>query len=119
VVGYDVIGDRTAALESLGGRAAPSATAVAAASGAICVVLPSLDTVETVVLGPDGLAARGAPSRTILQMSTISPSLTRTLAREAGAAIPLTDVAERLYARAQAAGHGPEDLAVVVRALEA
>jgi 2-hydroxy-3-oxopropionate reductase len=38
-------------------------------------------------------------------------------ARGAGAPIPLTDLAERLYAAAQAAGHGPEDLAVVVKAL--
>jgi 3-hydroxyisobutyrate dehydrogenase len=36
-----------------------------------------------------------------------------------GAALPLTDVAERLYAAAQAAGHGGEDLAVVVSALAA
>jgi 3-hydroxyisobutyrate dehydrogenase-like beta-hydroxyacid dehydrogenase len=35
-----------------------------------------------------------------------------------GATVPLTDVAERLYAGAQAAGHGAEDLAVVVTALE-
>ena len=34
-----------------------------------------------------------------------------------GAAVPLTDVAERLYAAAHAAGHGGEDLAVVVTAL--
>jgi len=34
-----------------------------------------------------------------------------------GAAVPLTDVAERLYAAAQAAGYGGEDLAVVVTAL--
>jgi 3-hydroxyisobutyrate dehydrogenase-like beta-hydroxyacid dehydrogenase len=34
-----------------------------------------------------------------------------------GAALPLTDVAERLYAAAHAAGHGGEDLAVVVTAL--
>ena len=34
-----------------------------------------------------------------------------------GAAVPLTDVAERLYAAAQADGHGGEDLAVVVTAL--
>src|SRR5437867_6598234 len=34
-----------------------------------------------------------------------------------GAAVPLTDVAERLYAAAQAAGHGGEDLAAVVTAL--
>ncbi len=44
------------------------------------------------------------------------------LIQEAGAAVgaplPLTDVAERLYAAAQAGGHGAEDLSVVVTALE-
>jgi 3-hydroxyisobutyrate dehydrogenase-like beta-hydroxyacid dehydrogenase len=40
-------------------------------------------------------------------------------AAAAGAALPLTDVAERLYAAAAAAGHGGEDLAVVVTALGA
>jgi 3-hydroxyisobutyrate dehydrogenase-like beta-hydroxyacid dehydrogenase len=35
----------------------------------------------------------------------------------AGTPVPLTDVAETLYAAAQAAGHGAEDLAVVVTAL--
>jgi 3-hydroxyisobutyrate dehydrogenase-like beta-hydroxyacid dehydrogenase len=35
-----------------------------------------------------------------------------------GASVPLTDAAERLYAAALAAGHGGEDLAVVVTALE-
>jgi 3-hydroxyisobutyrate dehydrogenase-like beta-hydroxyacid dehydrogenase len=38
-------------------------------------------------------------------------------AGELGAPLPLTDVAERLYALAQAAGHGAEDLSVVVTAL--
>jgi 3-hydroxyisobutyrate dehydrogenase-like beta-hydroxyacid dehydrogenase len=36
-----------------------------------------------------------------------------------GAPLPFTDLAERLYAAAQAAGHGGEDLAVVVTALDA
>ena len=36
----------------------------------------------------------------------------------AGATLPLTDVAERLYAAAHAAGHGGEDLAVVITELE-
>ena len=36
-----------------------------------------------------------------------------------GAPLPLTDVAERLYAAADAGGHGAEDLSVVVTALEA
>ena len=39
-------------------------------------------------------------------------------AREIGTPVPLTDVAERLYAAVHAAGHGAEDLAVVVKALE-
>jgi 3-hydroxyisobutyrate dehydrogenase-like beta-hydroxyacid dehydrogenase len=39
-------------------------------------------------------------------------------ARAVGAPLPFTDLAERLYAAAQAAGHGAEDLAVVVTALE-
>jgi putative dehydrogenase len=39
-------------------------------------------------------------------------------AREVGASTPLTDAAERLYAAAQGGGHGGEDLAVVVKALE-
>jgi len=34
-----------------------------------------------------------------------------------GARLPLTDVAERLYAAAQGAGHGAEDLAVVITEL--
>jgi 3-hydroxyisobutyrate dehydrogenase-like beta-hydroxyacid dehydrogenase len=37
-------------------------------------------------------------------------------AASAGAAVPLTDVAERLYAAAAGAGHDQEDLSVVVRA---
>ena len=40
-------------------------------------------------------------------------------ARTLGAPVPLTDVAERLYADALRAGHGAEDLAVVVKALGA
>jgi 3-hydroxyisobutyrate dehydrogenase-like beta-hydroxyacid dehydrogenase len=40
-------------------------------------------------------------------------------AKAVGAPLPFTDLAERLYAAAQAAGHGSEDLAIVVKALEA
>src|SRR3989442_532898 len=39
-------------------------------------------------------------------------------ARSAGAALPLTDVAERLYATVQQAGHAAEDLAVLFKAIE-
>jgi len=82
VVGYDVVPERVQALVAIGGRAAPSAEAVARGSEAVCVVLPSLASVEEVVLGPRGLAASGHAGQTVIQMSTISPSLTERLARE-------------------------------------
>ncbi len=43
--------------------------------------------------------------------------MTQDAAATAGAPLPLTDTAERLYAAAQASGHGAEDLAVVATAL--
>jgi len=82
VIGHDVVPERMIALERLGGQAAPSVAAVASDAEAVCVVLPSLAAVEEVILGPAGLVASGRVDQTILQMSTISPSLTRTLARD-------------------------------------
>src|SRR5262245_16931054 len=84
VLGHDVVPARQRALEAIGGRAVPSAPAMAEAADPICLVLPSLAAVEDVVLGSRGLAsvARG---RTIVQMSTISPALTERLARECAA----------------------------------
>src|SRR2546428_665094 len=82
VVGYDVVAEKVQALVAVGGRAAPTAEAVAEAAEAVCVVLPSLASVDEVVLGSRGLAASGPPGRTIIQMSTISPALTERLARE-------------------------------------
>ena len=82
VVGYDVVAEKVQALVAVGGRAAPTAEAVAEAAEAVCVVLPSLASVDEVVLGSRGLAAAGPPGRTIIQMSTISPALTERLARE-------------------------------------
>ena len=81
VIGYDVVGDRVADLARLGGRGAASA-AEAGATDAVCVILPSLTSVEEVILGADGLVARGRPQQTIVQMSTISPALARRLHRE-------------------------------------
>jgi 3-hydroxyisobutyrate dehydrogenase-like beta-hydroxyacid dehydrogenase len=81
VIGYDVVPERTRALEAIGGRAATSAAAVAEAADPICVVLPSLAAVEDVILGARGLAAT-ARGRTVMQMSTISPALTERLAGE-------------------------------------
>ena len=85
VVGYDIVSERVQALVALGGRAAVSAEAVARAADPVCVVLPSLASVEDVILGPRGLAGTGRADQTIMQMSTISPSLTERFAREVGA----------------------------------
>lgn len=84
VVGHDVVPDRVAELARLGGRAAAGAEDVGRAD-AVCVILPSLATVEDVILGAGGLVPRGRPGQTVIQMSTISPALTRRLAVEVGA----------------------------------
>lgn len=85
VVGYDVLPERVQALAALGGKPAPSAEAVAGSAEIVCILLPSLATVEAAILGPDGVVAGARPGTTVVQMSTISPALTERLARETGA----------------------------------
>jgi 3-hydroxyisobutyrate dehydrogenase-like beta-hydroxyacid dehydrogenase len=84
VVGYDVAPACLERLAALGGRPARSAAEVARAAEVVCTILPSLATVEEAILGPEGLAG-ARPGLTIVQMSTISPSLTERLARETAA----------------------------------
>jgi 3-hydroxyisobutyrate dehydrogenase-like beta-hydroxyacid dehydrogenase len=79
-VGFDVVSARGDALAALGGKPLASAAAVARAAEAVCTLLPSLDAVESVIAGADGLVAAGGPGQTIIQMSTISPDLTERLA---------------------------------------
>jgi 3-hydroxyisobutyrate dehydrogenase-like beta-hydroxyacid dehydrogenase len=83
VVGYDVLPPRTEALVALGGKAATSVAEVAARSQAVCVVLPTLASVEDATLGAGGIVAHAGVDSTVIQMSTISPALTGRLAREA------------------------------------
>ena len=82
VVGFDVVPARVAALTAMGGKAAPSAAAVAQSAVAVCTLLPSLAAVETAVLGRGGIVDGAQPGLTVIQMSTISPALTERLARE-------------------------------------
>jgi 3-hydroxyisobutyrate dehydrogenase-like beta-hydroxyacid dehydrogenase len=82
VVGYDVAPERVEALQALGGRGLGSVSAVADAADPLLVLLPSLATVEDVILGPRGLLTAGRTGQTVIQMSTISPALTERLARE-------------------------------------
>jgi 3-hydroxyisobutyrate dehydrogenase-like beta-hydroxyacid dehydrogenase len=70
------------------------------------------------VRGP--LMVRGTyPAQMKLDLFMKDLHLIQDAAATAGAALPLTDTAERLYAAAAAAGHGEEDLAVVLTALAA
>ena len=80
VMGFDVVRERVAALEARGGKGADSVAAVARSADAVLTILPSLATVEDVVLGPTGLIGAARPDQPIVQMSTISPALTERLA---------------------------------------
>ena len=82
LVGYDVIGERREALKALGGEPAGSIAAVAGATDVVITILPSLDAVEAVILGRDGIVDVARAGTTVVQMSTISPSLTEKLARD-------------------------------------
>src|SRR3972149_3734347 len=84
VVGYDVLPEKIQGLVTLGGRGAPSAAAVARDAEAVCTLLPSLASVEEAVLGDSGIGAGAPAGLTVIQMSTISPVLTRRLAQEVG-----------------------------------
>jgi len=84
VVGYDVLPEKIQGLVALGGRGASSAAAVARGAEAVCILLPSLASVEEAILGANGVAAGARAGLTIIQMSTISPALTRRLAQEVG-----------------------------------
>ena len=82
VIGHDVVPERNAALQAAGGRAVDSIAEVVTAAEMICVVLPSLATVEQAIVGAGGVLDSARPGQVIAQMSTISPDLTERLARE-------------------------------------
>jgi len=68
------------------------------------------------VRGP--LMVRGQfPAQMKLDLFMKDLHLIQDAAKTAGASLPLTDIAERLYAAAQSAGHGADDLAVVITEL--
>lgn len=70
------------------------------------------------IRGP--LMVRGEyPAQMKLDLFMKDLHLIQDAAAAAGAALPLTDTAERLYAAAAGTGHGKEDLAVVLTALAA
>ena len=84
VVGPAVLPEQLQARVARGGKGAPSAAAVARGAEVVCTLLPSLASVEEAILGDSGIVAGAPAGLTIIQMSTISPALTRRLAQEVG-----------------------------------
>jgi 3-hydroxyisobutyrate dehydrogenase-like beta-hydroxyacid dehydrogenase len=79
VVGYDTRSEQVAALRARGLRPAATLSEAAAGADAVFTILPSLEAVDAAVRGPGGLVETMPPTATIVQMSTISPPLTRAL----------------------------------------
>ena len=82
LVGYDIAPVCVDRFVALGGVAARSAADVMRQVDGVCTILPTLDSVEQVIVGAGGLVAAGRPGQTIIQISTISPTLAGRLAHE-------------------------------------
>jgi 3-hydroxyisobutyrate dehydrogenase-like beta-hydroxyacid dehydrogenase len=81
VKGYDTRPKQVRALQPMGLMTARSIAEVAADTDAVFTILPSLESVETTILGAGGLIETLPPRATLIQMSTISPELARRLAK--------------------------------------
>ncbi len=80
---------RAGELGDLGVKLRESPAAVATASEAVITIVSDTPDVESVLFGPDGVAAGATPGSLVIDMSTISPSATRDFA----ARLAQTDVA--------------------------
>jgi len=77
---YDRSADKVAAMVAKGGIAADSARAVAEASDFVILSLNNAAIVEAAVFGPEGVAEAAAPDTLLIDMSSIDPDSTRTMA---------------------------------------
>lgn len=83
VTGYDTRPEQVEALRSQGLKAAVSLAEAAAGADAVFTILPSLESVDHAVRGSGGLLETAPREATLIQMSTISPELTRRLGEAA------------------------------------
>lgn len=83
LVVHDVSPERVATLVALGAQAGASTPDVTARADAVCVVLPTLASVEETIGGERGVVAGAKAGAVVIQMSTISPALTERLAQAA------------------------------------
>lgn len=80
---FDLDQAKVAELTAHGAIAAPSAAAAAAASDYVVTSLNGPQIVDIAVFGPDGVAAGAKPGTLIIDMSSIDPDATKTLAAKA------------------------------------
>jgi 4-hydroxybutyrate dehydrogenase / sulfolactaldehyde 3-reductase len=85
VLAFDIVPGPVGELAALGAKAAPSVAEVAAASDIIFTMLPDSAVVDRVVGGTDGVLAHAKRGSIVVDMSTIDPRVTDTLARAAAA----------------------------------
>jgi 3-hydroxyisobutyrate dehydrogenase-like beta-hydroxyacid dehydrogenase len=85
LVVHDVRQERVADLVALGAQAGASTPEVASRADVVCVVLPTLASVEETIAGERGVVTHAKSGAVVIQMSTISPTLTERLARAAAA----------------------------------
>ncbi len=83
VTGYDTRPAQVEALRPQGLRAAATIAEASAAADAVFTILPSLESTEAAVRGRGGLVETAPREATLIQMSTISPELTRRLGEAA------------------------------------
>jgi 4-hydroxybutyrate dehydrogenase/sulfolactaldehyde 3-reductase len=82
---YDIDRGPVRELERLGARPGTSVADVAATSDVVLTMLPNSAVVEDVILGAEGVVARGRRGSLIVDMSTVDPSVTDRLAAAAAA----------------------------------
>lgn len=71
VVGFDIAAERLDAFERTGGTPATAPREVAMAADILISVLPSVQALEQVLCGPDGLLAAGRRNRILVEASTL------------------------------------------------
>jgi 6-phosphogluconate dehydrogenase len=80
VVVFDLNADAVKACTDLGAQAADSVAALAAACDVVITSLPVPKVVESVTLGPDGIAAHAKPGTVFIDLSTNSPATAKLVA---------------------------------------
>ena len=80
VTGFDLSKDRLGAFEKLGGKSASNATAVAAASDSIFIMVLNGGQAKEVIYGQNGLIHELKPGNTVIVTGTFTPAEVREMA---------------------------------------